>query len=74
MKYIFFILFLLTACASPQKSFYKKHHPHETRKSYNEKRGLMLLDNTMLGRNKHFNDKSYQNRLKKAYRKYHKHE
>lgn len=71
MKYFLIILFFLASC-SPSKDFYKRKYPHDSRKAISEKRGLMILKNTQLGRNKHFSDKAYRNRLKKTYKKYHK--
>ena len=40
------------------------------KKAYNEKRGLMLLENTQLGRNKEYNSKHYRRTLNKTYKKY----
>jgi hypothetical protein len=63
-------IFLLLSCSTPEKSFYKKKHPRETHRGYKEKRGLMLLDNTKLGRNKYINSSRYQSKLKKSYKKH----
>jgi hypothetical protein len=62
----------LVGCAPTSKSFYKKKHPTENRKSYTEKRGLMLLKNSQLGRNKYMQSKNYNKTLKKAHKKYKK--
>ena len=37
--------------------------------NYSEKRGLMLLKNTELGRNKHYNSPKYQRTLKHNYKR-----
>jgi len=42
------------------------------KKSRTELRGLMLLDNTQLGRNKSYYSKHHAKKLKKSYRKYEK--
>jgi hypothetical protein len=42
------------------------------KKSRTELRGLMLLDNTQLGRNKSYYSKHNSKKLKKSYRKYEK--
>ena len=56
---ILIIFTLLTCgCATKKKA-----------REYNEKRGLMLLENTELGRNKHYNSAKYQKTLKKNYKK-----
>lgn len=49
----------LTSCSSAKKS-------------RTELRGLMLLDNTQLGRNKGYYSKHNSKKLKKSYRKYEK--
>jgi DMSO reductase anchor subunit len=73
LRRIVLIIFLFfISCASPQKQFYNRKYPHETRKSYSEKRGLMLLNNSQLGRNKYGASPRYQSKLKKSYKKYHK--
>jgi hypothetical protein len=70
-KYILFILLiLLVGCAPSSKSFYKKKHPTENTKSYSEKRGLMLLENTQMGRNKYMQSKNYNKTLKNSRKKY----
>jgi hypothetical protein len=56
---IFTIIF--SGCATKKKA-----------RDYGEKRGLMLLENTELGRNKHFNSAKYQKTLKKNYKKFKK--
>jgi hypothetical protein len=65
-------MILLVGCASSSKSFYKKKHPTETSRSYSEKRGLMLLESTQLGRNKALYSKHNVKTLKKARKKYKK--
>ena len=49
---------ILSGCATKKKA-----------RTYGELRGLMLLENTQLGRNKHFNSPKYQKTLKKNYKK-----
>ena len=38
-------------------------------REYNDLRGLMLLENTQLGRNKHYNSPKYQRTLKNNYKR-----
>lgn len=52
---------ILSGCATKRKA-----------RDYGEKRGLMLLENTELGRNKHYNSAKYQKTLKKNYKKFKK--
>jgi uncharacterized protein YceK len=52
---------ILSGCATKKKA-----------RDYNEKRGLMLLENTQLGRNKHYNSTKYQKTLRNNYKKFHK--
>ena len=52
---------ILSGCATKRKA-----------KEYSSLRGLMLLENTQLGRNKHFNSPKYQKTLKKNYKKFKK--
>lgn len=47
------LIFFMVAC-SPSKEFWHRKYPHETNSSLREKKGLMLLQNTYLGRNKYF--------------------
>jgi hypothetical protein len=67
VKKIIVIIFLLIlsiifgGCATKRKA-----------KNYSELRGLMLLENTQLGRNKHYNSAKYQKTLKKNYKKFKK--
>jgi hypothetical protein len=67
MKRIILIILLIIfsiifgGCATKKKA-----------RDYSEKRGLMLLENTELGRNKHFNSPKYQKTLKKNYKKFKK--
>ena len=49
---------ILSNCATEKKS-----------RSYNNLRGLMLLENTQLGRNKHFNSPKYHKTLRHNYKK-----
>lgn len=60
---------MVSGCASSTKSFYKKKHPTETKKSYRAKKGLMILDNTKLERNKYMQSKNYKKTLNNAYKK-----
>jgi hypothetical protein len=72
-KYILIVvLTVLISCTSVKKDFYNRKHPKETRNSYSEKKGLMLLNNNQLGRNKYIASQRYQNKLKKVHKKYHK--
>ena len=64
-------MLLLIGCVSPSKAFYKKRHPKENTRSLNEKRGLMLLENSQIGRNKYMVSKSYSKKLKKSHKKLH---
>lgn len=62
-KFVIIILLILFAllnysCATKRKA-----------NEYNDLRGLMLLENTQLGRNKHFNSPKYQRMLKNNYKK-----
>jgi hypothetical protein len=41
-------------------------------KAYQEKRSLMLLENTQIGRNKMFYSKQNMKKIKSSYKKYHK--
>jgi len=67
MKKILYILSLLilvlflSSCATQRRA-------HD----YNHLRGLMLLKNTQLGRNKHIMSPKYQRTLKNNYKKIHK--
>jgi hypothetical protein len=72
MKKLFIILILLltVGCSSTKNDFYKRKYPTETKKSYKEKRGLMILNSTYLGRNKEYNSKHNINKKKQAYKKY----
>lgn len=68
------ILLLLTFSCAPIKKtdYYKRKHKTENTNSYTEKRGLMLLENSQLGRNKYMQSKGYQKKLKQSHKKYHK--
>ena len=54
---IMFVL-LLSGCATQRKTSY-----------HNDMRGLMLLDNTQLGRNRLYNSSKYHKTLKHNYKK-----
>jgi len=58
LMFIVVITFLLVGngCASEKKA-------------YNEKKGLMLLENTYIGRNKYYNSKQNKERNNKTYKK-----
>jgi hypothetical protein len=43
-----------------------------SKKTYQEMRGLMLLENTQIGRNKVYYSKQNIKKMKTAYRKYHR--
>ena len=49
---------IISGCATKRKA-----------REYSSLRGLMLLDNTQLGRNKHYNSAKYQRTLKNNYKK-----
>ena len=51
------LLLLLGSCV-PTRNFYKRKYPRENARSYREKRGLMILQNIYLGRNREFNSKA----------------
>ena len=65
---VFFVVFLLLllgdSCSSSKNTFYKKKYQTVKKKDYGEKRGLMLLENTQIGRNKYFYSKSNQKKIK----------
>ena len=64
---------VLFSCASSKKNdFYKRKYQSENNKSYTEKRGLMLLNNTQIGRNKYMQSKNYQKTLKQSHKRLHK--
>ena len=67
-------MFLLigNSCSSSRNAFEKKKYQTVKKKDYGEKRGLMLLENTQLGRNKQFYSKSNQKKINKSHTKYHK--
>ena len=64
MKKVAYIILLiifaliLSGCATKREA-----------REYNDLRGLMLLKNTELGRNSHYNSAKYQRTLKKNYKK-----
>jgi hypothetical protein len=43
-----------------------------SKRAYSEKRGLMLLENTQLGKNKGYYSKHHRKKVSKGYRKIHK--
>jgi len=65
-------MILIAGCSSSSKSFYKRKHPTENTRSYSEKRGLMILENTQLGRNKTLYSKHNVKAIKRAHKKYKK--
>jgi hypothetical protein len=69
---ILFMFFLSINCSTPKSTFFNKKHPTENRNSYTEKRNLMLLQNTQLGRNKALYSKHNIKTRNKAYKKYKK--
>jgi hypothetical protein len=52
---VWIVLFigLLFSC-SPARHFWSRKYPHENTRSIRAKSGLMILQNTYLGRNKYF--------------------
>jgi len=50
---------ILSGCATKKKA-----------RDYNEKRGLMLLENTELKRNSYFNSREYQKKKKRVEKKF----
>jgi len=61
------LCFVLSSCASTKKNdFFKRKYQTETKKSYASKKGLMLLKNTQLGRNKYIHSNSYRKKLKQT--------
>lgn len=67
--WVFFVIviFLLVGngCASTKNPYYKKKSSTLSKRGYGANRGLMLLENTQLGRNKHFYSKSNQKKIRK---------
>jgi hypothetical protein len=61
------VVFLLVGngCATSKNPYYKKKHQTVKGRDYREKRGLMLLENTQLGRNKYFYSKQNQKNIRK---------
>jgi hypothetical protein len=75
MKKIFIILCILITicgCYSRKESFYSRKYPTETRKSYHEKKGLMILSNTYMGRNGAINSRHNKQTKRKAYKRFNK--
>ena len=66
---IILCLIFFGCVSSKQNDFYKRKYHTEDTKSYNEKKGLMLLDYTQLGRNKYMHSKEYQKKLKRYYKR-----
>jgi len=63
------ILLLMAGCSPGKNDFYARKYPTEKGKSYYEKRGLMILNNTYLGKNKEFYSKhNTQARMKRQTR------
>jgi hypothetical protein len=65
---ILILLLLMISCATPNHP--KTHKPLKG-KAYKTNRGLMLLENTQLGRNKYYWSNANQRRIK-SYHKRHK--
>ena len=63
-------MLMLLGCAPSNKSFFSRKYPTETRKSYSEKRGLMILKSEYLGRNKAIYSRHNRQTKRKAYREY----
>ena len=65
---IFFLMFLFilvgSSCSSSKKAFDKKRTHSISGKDYKANRGLMLLENTQLGRNKYFYSKNNQKKIR----------
>ena len=51
------LLVCLLSC-STTRTFWHKKYPHETSQSLRAKKGLMLLQNTYIGRNRYFYSKN----------------
>lgn len=64
--FIFTIVLFLLSCA-PQKHYVSKP---VKKKHHSEMRGLMLLENTQLGRNKYFWSHANQRRIKSYYKRH----
>ena len=70
---ILFLFLMMGSCSTTSKNpFYQKKYHTETKKSYKTKRGLMLLENSQLGRNKALYSKQNQKTKRTTYKKYHK--
>lgn len=68
-KFLLFITILLliligNGCSTSKNAFEKKKYHSISKKDYKSKKGLMLLENTQLGRNKYYYSKSNQKRKK----------
>ena len=75
MKKLFMILCILlimVGCASSKNDFWSRKYPTENRRSYREKKGLMILNSAYTGRNSEFNSKHNNQVKKKAFRRYEK--
>jgi predicted type IV restriction endonuclease len=69
---LLFAIFLLVNCSSSKNTFYDRKYPTESKKSYHEKRGLMILNNTSMKRNNALYSKHNIGTKKKAYNEYRK--
>ena len=71
MKKLIPILICLCMCScATHKQWMNKKYPHGSRISYNENRGLMLLPNVQLGRNKAFFSKANSRKRTKPLKHY----
>lgn len=57
------ILIMGNGCASTKNPYYKKKTQTVRGRDYTENRGLMLLDNKQLGKNKYFYSKNNQRNI-----------
>lgn len=60
---IFLVLVILTGMGTGCES---------SKRAYSEKRGLMLLENTQLGKNRGYYSKHHKKKINKGYKKVHK--
>ena len=68
-RFLVFIMILLLSmliggCSTSKKAFDKKRTHSISGKDYKANRGLMLLENTQLGRNKYFYSKNNQKKIR----------
>lgn len=61
---IFVLIIIGNGCVSTKNTYYKKKTQTVKGKHYSEMRGLMLLDNKQLGRNKYFYSKNNQKKIR----------